>query len=147
MTRESNNATNSLTQSDIRREPAIQNILSRMPEEIADQFTDDQLLHLKTAVGARQWGQHPVDKRGTFSIPGFKYKIYYVFLLGKNRRQLTKSEEKVSTAVGIAIASAIAFLLLSIIFIVLYILKSMAGINLFPEFSFGIWDYIKDFFR
>lgn len=129
---------------DIRNEPAIQNILSRMPGDVADSFSDIQLIHLKTAIGSRSWGKHSIDVRGTFTYPFARWHIYYVLLLGRNRRSLSQRERKIS-------AFATALFLLTILFtsvclglLTLYLAKSFAGIDLFPGFSFGIWDYFQE---
>ncbi|MCV6609317.1 MAG: hypothetical protein OIF55_00955 [Amphritea sp.] len=43
-------------------------LFQRLPEDIQDSFTQEQLDALKVAFGARRWGKHPVDIRGTLSI-------------------------------------------------------------------------------
>ncbi|WP_221795242.1 hypothetical protein [Oceanobacter mangrovi] len=60
---------------EIRRDPAVMRFLARMPDEIAASFSDDQLFHLRNAIGSRQWGKHALDWRG-----------YFVILAGRNRR-------------------------------------------------------------
>jgi len=47
----------------IKNQPAIKNLLSRMPEEVANSFNDEQLTHLLTAVGSRSWGKHKIDRK------------------------------------------------------------------------------------
>ena len=42
----------------ISEQPAIKQLLSRMPEEVTNSFTDEQLTHLLTAVGSRSWGKY-----------------------------------------------------------------------------------------
>lgn len=138
------NKTESTSKNDIRQEPAIQNILSRMPSKVADSYTDLQLIHLKTAIGSRSWGKHPVDLRGTLTYPFARWHIYYVILFGRNRRQLSAREKQLSafmTALMILL-----FLLASTAMglLVLYLAKSYAGIDIFPNFSLGIWSYFKD---
>lgn len=128
----------------IRHEPAIQNILSRMPAKIADSYTDKQLIHLKTAIGSRNWGKHPVDLRGTLTYPFARWHIYYVILFGRNRRQLTAREKQLS-----AFATALFILLFLLVctaigLLVLYLAKSYAGIDIFPNFSLGIWSSFKE---
>ena len=49
--------------SNLQQDPAIRSLLNRMPKSIQTTFTDDQLAHLKIAIGARQWGNHAVDCR------------------------------------------------------------------------------------
>ena len=40
----------------IKNEPAVRKLLSRMPNNVAESFSDEQLLHLKVALGSRKWG-------------------------------------------------------------------------------------------
>jgi hypothetical protein len=127
----------------IKDEVAIQNLLSRMPNNVANSFTDTQLMHLKLAIGARQWGKHKVDFRGTFPVPFVRSKIYYVFLMGRNHRDLSRKEQVIS-AFTIALFVTV-FITVSILFgiLVLYLIKSALGINIFKDFSFGIWTWFK----
>lgn len=130
----------------IRQEPDVQQLLARMPSHIADSFTDIQLMHLKTAVGSRNWGKHKVDVRSTFAIPFTRWRYYFVLLVGRNRRQLSDREKRISALiVSLFIIGFIAFSALFGI-LVLYLIKSFAGIDIFPGFSFGVWDYFKDNF-
>lgn len=134
------------TNQNIRQEPDIQQLLSRMPSHISDTFSDEQLIHLKTAVGSRSWGKHKVDLRGTFHFPFTRWRYYYVLLLGRNRRQLSDREKRISALVmalfvmGFFLFSALLGIL------ILYLVKSFAGIDIFPGFSFGVWDYFKGYF-
>ncbi len=127
----------------IKQEPAIEKILSRMPEEIADSFSDEQLVQLKSAIGSREWGKHRIDFRGTFPVPFFKSRIYYVFLMGRNYRNLSR-QEKVISAFTIA-AFTMLFIVFSVLLglLVLYLIKSALGIDIFKNFSFGIWTWFK----
>lgn len=129
---------------DIRQEPAIQNILSRMPNDVADSFSDIQLIHLKTAIGSRSWGKHPVDIRGTITYPFARWHLYYVVLLGRNRRRLSQREQRVSAFLSALILLIVLFGIASSALLALYLVKSYAGIDIFPNYSFGVWDYFRD---
>ena len=123
--------------SNIKQDPSIRNLLNRMPEEVQQSFTEEQLSHLKIAIGARQWGVHAVDCRGVVRL--FKYRYYFVLLAGRNRRQLSATEKKAS---AIAQATLVTFGFF-IVLLFIYLLKSALGINLFEGFSLGIWTYFK----
>ena len=133
--------------SDVREEAAIKKLTSRMPSSVANSFTEEQLIHLKLALGAPKWGKHKIDLRGTFPFPFVRSKIYYVFLVGKNHRELTRNEKAIS-AFTITVLSTI-FLLFSILLglLILYLVKSALGINLFENFSLGIWSWFKGLFK
>ncbi|MBG9991704.1 3-phosphoshikimate 1-carboxyvinyltransferase [Pseudoalteromonas sp. NZS37] len=126
--------------SNIKQDPSIRNLLNRMPEEVQQSFTEEQLSHLKIAIGARQWGVHAVDCRGVVRL--FKYRYYFVLLAGRNRRQLSATEKKAS---AIAQATVVTFVFF-IVLLFIYLLKSALGINLFEGFSLGIWTYFKSLF-
>ena len=113
----------------------------RLPDDLKDSFTPEQLSALKVAFGARKWGQHSVDLRGTLRLWHWRY--YFVFLAGRNRRGLSRREQQLSR---MATAFALSlFLLFSVMLglLVLYLVKSALGIDLFPNFSLGIWGWFK----
>ena len=124
----------------LKKDPAIRGLLNRMPEDVQNSFTEEQLSHLKIAIGARQWGVHAVDCRGVVRL--FKYRYYFVLLAGRNRRELSATEKKVS---AIAQATVLTFVFF-IVLLFIYLLKSALGINLFEGFSLGIWSYFKSLF-
>lgn len=113
----------------------------RLPDDLKDSFTPEQLSALKVAFGARKWGQHSIDLRGTLRLWHWRY--YFVFLAGRNRRDLSRREQQLSR---MATAFALSlFLLFSIMLglLVLYLVKSALGIDIFPNFSLGIWGWFK----
>lgn len=134
-------------QQNIKQEPAIEKLLNRMPEDVADSFSNEQLIHLKTAIGSREWGKHKVDFRGTFPVPFMKSRIYYVFLMGRNFRQLSRQEQLIS-AFTIA-AFTLLFIVFSVLLglLVLYLIKSALGIDIFKNYSFGIWTWFKTLWK
>ncbi|MEM5531612.1 3-phosphoshikimate 1-carboxyvinyltransferase [Pseudoalteromonas arctica] len=124
----------------LKEDPALRSLLNRMPESIQHSFTDEQLVYLKIAIGARQWGSHSVDCRGVVRL--FKYRYYFVLLAGRNRRQLSATEKKASAIAQTTLVTLGFFIVLLFI----YLLKSALGINLFEGFSLGIWSYVKGLF-
>lgn len=133
-----------LPPSDIRRDPSIQHLLGRMPQDIADTFTEAQLASLRLALGALSWGRHAVDVRGT--VVFWRWRYYYVFLLGRNRRELTRREKQLSLLLQAVFLSALLLLSTLLGLLVLYLVKSALGIDLFPGFSLGIWSWFKQQF-
>ncbi|MBX2807914.1 MAG: hypothetical protein KTR20_04710 [Cellvibrionaceae bacterium] len=127
----------------IRDEPDIKKLLARMPETTATSFSDKQLMHLKTAIGSRHWATHKVDIRGTLHIPFTPWRYYYVILLGRNRRQLSQRERNVSALLNALIVLIFILSCSTLGLVFLYLLKSFVGIDIFPNFSLGLWDYVK----
>ncbi|CAM4243441.1 3-phosphoshikimate 1-carboxyvinyltransferase [Pseudoalteromonas ostreae] len=130
---------------ELRSDPAVRSLMERMPESIQNTFTDEQLAHLKIAIGARQWGNHAVDCRGVIKI--FKYRYYYVLLAGRNRRQLSVKEQKIAKLTQTLIISFFVLVVFSTALLIIYLLKSALGIDIFEGHSFGIWSWFKGLFN
>ncbi|EIC21082.1 hypothetical protein [Thiorhodovibrio frisius] len=118
--------------------------MGRIPAEVQESFSEEQLSCLKVALGARSWGTHAIDWRGTLKF--MRHRYYVVFLLGRNRRELSRAEQQVGLFMQAAFLTI--FLTFSILtgLLTLYLAKSAAGINLIPGFSLGIWGWFKDAF-
>jgi hypothetical protein len=112
-----------------------------MPQDVADTFTEAQLSGLRLALGARSWGRHAVDVRGTILF--WRWRYYYVFLLGRNRRELSRREKQLSLLLQAAFLAVLLFASAMLGLLVLYLVKSALGIDLFPGFSLGIWSWFK----
>ena len=119
-------------------------LMQRLPSDMQGSFSDEQITALKVAFGARKWGKHPVDLRGTINIWTWRY--YFVFLMGRNKRSLSRRERRIS----LMIKTLVTFLFLGFStlmgLLIIYLIKSAAGIDLFPGFSLGIWGWFKGTF-
>ena len=125
----------------IEEDPAIVNLLERMPRSVQTSFSEEQLSHLRNAVSSRQWGHHSIDLRGTMTW--FKYRYYYVILAGKNHRNMSRAELRASRFVN-ALLLAVFFTFSAMVgILLLYLLKSALGVDLFTDYSFGVWDWFK----
>ena len=128
----------------LRKDAALQEILKKMSPEVQESFTERQLADIKLAVSARTWGSHLIDLRSTVRF--FRYRYYFVFLLGRNRRQLSVRQLRI----GLLLKASIVTLFLSFCvllgLLILYLAKSAAGIDLFPSFSLGIWSWFRQAF-
>ncbi|AMG29910.1 hypothetical protein AL542_05490 [Grimontia hollisae] len=124
----------------IRRDPFIRAFLEKTPKDVADSFTDAQLLQLKLRFGTRAKARHVIDFRTM--LGGFGWNYYLVFLFGRNRRELTRPEQKAAFAGRIIALLLGGFLLFSVVITSLYLVKSFAGIDLLPNFSFGLWHWL-----
>ncbi|NJD07896.1 MAG: VanZ family protein, partial [Methylococcaceae bacterium] len=67
----------------LREDPFVRNLLTRLPEESKDSFSDEQLQALKLALGGRNWSSHLLDWRWTLAF--WRWHYYFVFLAGHNR--------------------------------------------------------------
>ncbi|MDE3273715.1 3-phosphoshikimate 1-carboxyvinyltransferase [Pseudoalteromonas sp. G4] len=125
----------------LREDPTIASLLSRMPESVQHSFTEEQLANLRIALGARSWGKHKIDFRSTISF--FSYRYYYVFVAGRNRRELSRSEKRKGLLIQSILMSSFLVFCSMLGLLVLYLVKSALGIDLFPNFSLGIWSWFK----
>ncbi|MDH4763091.1 hypothetical protein QE444_002847 [Pseudomonas sp. SORGH_AS199] len=128
-----------------RHDPFIAGLKERLPEALRESFTEEQLEALKLAFGTRSWGKHSVDLRGTVKFWHRRY--YFVFLAGRNYRQLSRLEQELSL-LGKATVLAVILLACGLVgLLLLYLLKSALGIDIFPDYSFGVWTWFKGLFE
>ena len=131
---------NAMPHDDIRQDPAIQKLLERMPSEVQQSFTEAQLSYLRVAMGARQWGKHKLDLRGTLGLGSWRY--YYVLVAGRNKRSEHRSY-KTGLLVKAVLVSVLLIISTVLGLLLLYLLKSALGIDLFADFSLGIWGWFQ----
>ncbi|RVU37581.1 3-phosphoshikimate 1-carboxyvinyltransferase [Rheinheimera riviphila] len=115
-----------------------------MPADIGESFTEQQLSHLRVALGARQWGKHQLDLRGTLRI--FHWRYYYVVVAGRNLRDGARSQQQFSKLMLAVIISMLLVVSAGLGVLLLYLVKSAFGIDLFDGFSLGIWSWFKALF-
>ena len=127
-----------------RHDPFIAGLKERLPEELRESFTEEQLEALKLAFGTRSWGKHSVDLRGTVKFWHRRY--YFVFLAGRNYRQLSRLEQELSLLGKATVLAAILLACGLVGLVLLYLLKSALGIDIFPDYSFGVWTWFKGLF-
>ena len=126
---------------DIHQDPVITRLLEKMPKKVASSFNEEQLSHLRNAIGAREWGKHKLDVRGTVKF--FKWRYYYVILAGRNRRSLSEKEVKMARLVTASIVATFITFAVLLGLIVIYLIKSALGINLIDGWSLGLWTWFK----
>jgi len=125
----------------IRDDAFVKSILDRLPLSERGSFSDNQLKSLRTALGAGTWRTHPVDLRWTLSI--WKKRYYFVFLSGVNKRPVSRRQQELAVTGKALLLTGVLGFSIVIGMLLLYLAKSAAGINLFPEFSLGIWDWFQ----
>ena len=129
----------------IRKDPDIMSFLSRLPQETASVLTDTQLSHIKVAIGSGQYRKHKVDIRGTFPVLFFPSRIYFVFLMGRNIRSLSRQEQNIAFTSMLLLTTLFLMFSTMLGLVIVYIIKSALGINLLEGYSLGLWDWIKSF--
>ncbi len=124
----------------------VKQLLSKMDPNIAASFSYKQRKALQKAISTRGWDNHNVDFRPTLALPFLPWSFYVVFLAGVNKRSLKPTERNTAAIAFVIIFLVFLFVLLSIVFVILYIFKSWLGIDIFPNESLGGWDFFKDIF-
>ncbi|MCP4075399.1 MAG: hypothetical protein GY744_04355 [Gammaproteobacteria bacterium] len=114
--------------------------LSRVPEKIRDSLTDEQYNAIRSSLVARdEASRHSIDIRLSLLLPFRSY--YFVFFAGRDRRASTyRLEESRWSVIPLPIRRALHYVIslcasvaiLGVIMSVLYKLKSMIGIDIFP---------------
>ena len=128
----------------IEDDPFMRAWLARLPNDVRATFTIEQLQALTLALAALPKLEHVLDLRWTLGF--WRWNFYFVFLFGRNRRELSR---RARMAERLALATAtFLFVTISILFglLVLYLVKSAMGIDIFPHFSLGIWGWFKETF-
>ena len=118
-------------------DPYTENVLKNVPPEVGETLTPAQWDGFRRALHAARPRRHLVDLR--FVLPLYFVRLYFVFLVGKDRRrrvQAILAERRRRTgrfafALGLALFVVIV---LGVVFFVLYAIKCAAGIDLFPNF-------------
>lgn len=124
----------------------VNQFLSGMEKSVADSFTAEQRKALQKSITNQDWHQHNVDFRPTLALPFLPWSFYLVFLVGINRRGLLPVERFIAFTMLLFIIFIIGLLIIGCAFVLIYLLKSWLGIDLFPNESLGVWDNFKSYF-
>ena len=139
--------TNHLNKSSDSDEPdksrAVTQFYRVLQQETQQSLSEEQKQAIEKAVN--QVGlvaKHSVDIRKSF--PWFGKRYYVVVLSGRDRRAAARQGE--SKWIVYATTALITTFVLAggvLVFLALYLLKSALGIDLFENFSLGIWDWFQ----
>ncbi|MDG6100061.1 3-phosphoshikimate 1-carboxyvinyltransferase [Alteromonas sp. ZYF713] len=113
-----------------------------MPAEIAASYTQEQLLHLDEALRKNK-AILPVNMKGRVSVPFTTTRFFWVFLAGRDKRELSRGEINVKKTTLIALIAGAITVSTLMGLLILYLIKSALGINIFEHFSLGIWGWFK----
>lgn len=104
---------------------------SRIPREVAESFTDEQLTAIKTVFGGETWDEHPVDVRGSVRMPFRRW--YFVLIAGPDkrspkRRRSSRRQRPIRRALGAATTT------ITVVWLVLLVLYLLVPADLLPQF-------------
>jgi hypothetical protein len=128
-------------QNPIYQDPFISALLKRMPESVAQSFSEQQLECLHHALTFKRGKVHPLDIRGSITI--WDHAWYYVVLGGVDRRALSRRQEYALSWSGRFFIAAGLLIAICLILLTLYLVKSAFGIDIIPGHSIGLWDWLN----
>ncbi|GAA6167426.1 hypothetical protein [Sessilibacter corallicola] len=115
--------------------------MTAIPPEVQVTFTEDQLEKISDSLRLQNRERHWFDTRPVIQIPFMPWSFYLVILAGRNRRYMSKREQRIASQLLIVSLLSGIIILSTTGLVVLYLLKSALGINLFSDFSLGLWDW------
>ena len=125
-------------------EAFAENVMGGIDTEVHRSMTPVQRSGVRQAIrSVFEAKQHGIDLRG--AVPLFFVRFYFVLLMGRDSRFRAKELEADRRRRGgmlmgtVFVVMALSPLLL-IAFVLLYLLKSVAGINLLPEWH--LWELL-----
>ena len=124
----------------------VNQLLSGMEKSVAETFTYQQRKALQKSITTQDWRSHNVDFRPTLALPFMPWSFYIVFLVGVNRRGLLPAERFIAFTMFLLVIFFMGLFVFGCFLVLIYLLKSWLGIDLFPNESLGIWDKFKSYF-
>ena len=124
----------------------VNQLLSGMDNSVAESFTYKQRKALEKSITTQDWRKHNIDLRPTVAFPFLPWSFYIVFLVGVNRRGLSHGERCIAFSMFLMLIFVFGLLVVVCAFVIIYLLKSWLGIDLFPNESLGLWDEFKNYF-
>ena len=125
----------------------FERFFSKLPQDMARSFDDAQLKAIAYAFGTRRWRDHAKELRCL--IPLFGRSYYFVLLAGTERRSRARRlRDRLLhpiLSIGNAIFAVVFFAAILIsIAMTLYVVKSLLGIGLSPNFSLGVMPILEN---
>lgn len=119
--------------------------MSRVPKDIRNSLTDEQYEAIHSALVAQNdYSRHQIDIR--LRIPFFFRHYYIVFFAGRDRRattyrleyaRLTRVPKPLLRTFYLLASFSLITAFFTAVFALAYKLKSLMGIDIFPEFHLG----------
>lgn len=121
---------------------AVQQFYTLLDKDTQDNLTQEQKEAIEQALNTVSLvNRQPVDIRKSFPFFGKRY--FFVFLAGKDRRRLPRDKFSLSEYLVLVMVVLLILSMASLSVLALYLLKSAVGIDIFQDYSFGIWDWFK----
>lgn len=114
-----------------------------LDSKVAAELTSEQKQAIECAIkSVGLVNRHRLDIRK--SLPWFGKRYYLVVLMGRDRRnQLRPTESALANFLMTSLILVGVLSLVGLSFVALYLIKSAMGIDIFPNYSLGLWDWFK----
>lgn len=122
-----------------------ESVIDRIDKDVRTSLTRKQIAAIRNAISLQKPNnKYSIDTRGI--LPLFFARYYFVFLMGRDRRNVTQRSEKerrekTSLTGGLLFIIFAVLPLFLIVFSLIYFFKSSIGINFFPEKH--LWDFFN----
>jgi hypothetical protein len=118
-------------------DPFTANMVRQIDPKVRDSLTPAQVEAIVDAMANTGGEDHVIDVRR--GIPLFLSRYYFVFLVGRDQRPAVQRTEaargkRVSWVGGLLFALLVASPFLLLVFLFVYLLKLLLGVDLFPHF-------------
>lgn len=125
-------------------DPFSDGIIKRIDPKVRDSLTPTQLTAIKEAIRGPRAPIKPIDIRGV--IPLYFARYFFVLLIGRDRRAAVIREEgfrriRSRWLNGLFFSFFVACPLVVIVFLFLYLLKTIWGLDIMPDQH--LWDIFK----
>ena len=118
-------------------------LFRQFPNEIAESFTDTQRYHIEKVFKNHYSKKHRIDIRFSVPLPFTPLKYYCVMLMGRDVRGITRQEKTIAALTLLLVVTLMLSVAGTLGIIILYLIKSSLGINLFDDLSLGLWEWLK----
>ncbi|MUK92189.1 hypothetical protein GNP80_07035 [Aliivibrio fischeri] len=126
-----------------RQQKLLEHFYSSLDENVIDELSEEQKESIERAIIATGLGSNNrIDIRKSISV--FNKRYFFVFLLGRDYRQQLRKESPFALLILTFLISIGIFSILGLAIFALYLIKSALGIDIFHNFSFGVWDWFKE---
>ncbi|WP_153448818.1 hypothetical protein [Vibrio algicola] len=123
----------------------IDRVFKAIPDEVCQSFDSQQREAIERSIAINNAvSNHIIDFRPVIKLGRWRY--YVVFLFGKDRRKNSRRSTSLSLFIKTLLILSFFLFLFAAAVLIMYLIKSALGIDIFSHFSFGVWDYFKAHF-
>lgn len=127
---------------DKKQQKLLTHFYSALDDNVINSLSETQKKSIEHALIATGLGtNNRVDIRKSISV--FNKRYFFVLLLGRDYRQQLRKESPFALFMLTLLIAMGMLSVLGLAIFALYLIKSAMGIDIFHNFSFGVWDWFK----